>query len=644
MAFLEDHKDIYALYEQAVDEARQWKEDYDEFERLADNEIMAGLDADLPEVNDGSLAAALFKLPKRIVSSSLTGRAKAVNRDDTWLTELANMQWEDKIVPNANSQAPFHRKWKDAVRKAAIYGGVPLITLFVERGDYTGADFIVGNPHDVRLEPGKQSDLDSDVLFWDVYLSESQLKDLIEQAKNETKEFEDTDDAYNKWDIKELERILASKAESERQSEDDHQKVEDKAVKRGGYLFCVVLQRGINAPFYMYFKGSQTPVREWANPDPTGDVPIHYLYCYQDMINPYGIGIVKLAGGTQNVLDYMRQSDVLATQLGLTPPLLISGNEDDVDLDSLVYARRAQWFVGEGQVTPYEQSNQVYQQLPSRISMYKTSLNQLIPTGDTSISAEAGDPQYSKTPAGVKFQAASLSIDDEDFKDNLYITYEQVAKSMINTHFANMQGEDLMRLSDEEKDVLQQAGVVIGEDSNELQFNWEEVRAQFDFEVEAEVDQEAEEKERLDGLLRVMELRAADPTFEQALMQSGKRLDLGELFSEIVKLTTDNEKIIQDIAPEDQAMMQQGMMGQEMMGAEQMAQDPMQDPMQASQQVPQQAPEGGMPPEEVVANVEAVMQEYGVDEQFAAAALDAEFRGVPVEEIVASLRGAGGAQ
>ena len=84
--------------------------------------------------------------------------------------------------------------------------------------------------------------------------------------------------------------------------------------------------------------------------------------------------------------------------------------------------------------------------------MYKTSLNQLIPTGDTSISAEAGDPQYSKTPAGVKFQQASLSVDDEDFKDKLFITYSAVAKSMINTHFANKQGTDIMQLSETERE------------------------------------------------------------------------------------------------------------------------------------------------------------------------------------------------
>jgi len=158
------------------------------------------------------------------------------------------------------------------------------------------------------------------------------------------------------------------------------------AALRTGIKFCVSQQRGVDAPFHMFHPSTKKWVREWSNPDPTGDVQIHFLYCYQDFVNPYGIGIVKLAGGTQNVLDYMRQADVLATQIGARPPILIEGDADGVDLESLVYAQDAQWFAGNAKITRMEISNQVYAQLPNRISMYKTSLNQLIPVGDTSIS------------------------------------------------------------------------------------------------------------------------------------------------------------------------------------------------------------------------------------------------------------------
>jgi len=638
MGFIQDDQEIYDIYTEGRQESKIWREDYHEYERLADNGLIDGLDQTLPEVNDGSLSASLYKLPKRIVSSNLKGRARSTDRDEAWLTELANIVWEEKIIPNANSQAPFIRKWKDAVRKAAIYGSVPIITLFTERGDYTGSDFIVVQPQDVTLEPGKVSDYDSDIIFWDVYYTKQQVKDMIEEAKEGMKAkkaedgeaYEENSDGYNKWNIKALKEILKNNEETQRDPRDDYRQEDNNANRKKGINFCVVFQRGVDAPFYMYHKDTKKTVREWTNQDPTGDMPIHFLYCYQDFVNPYGVGIVKLAGGTQNVLDYMRQADVLATQLGFRPPVSISGNIDNVDLNSIVYEQDAIWEVGDATVKREEISNQVYSQLPGRISMYKTSLDQLLPTGDTSISATAGDPNYSKTPAGIKFQQANLSIDDEDFKDNLYMTYEAVAKSMINIQFANMQGSDLMKLSDEDRDLLIQSGLEFPQDedgnpTNELEILWDDARSTFNFEIEADADKTKDEEKRLEGLLRVLELVRSDPTMAQELMISGKKLNTGELLATIISLTTDNDKIIDDISPED-------------MQAQQMQQEQMQLPQGQPEQgmpqeMPQEAPQQGADPQ----MLQEVMQAYGVDEGTAMAMMAAEEQGFEPEEILAYL-------
>lgn len=666
MAFVEQ-EDLKGLYNESEKDARIWREDYPAYERLADNGLLETSDPNLPEVNDGSLAAALFKLPKRIVSSNLSGQVKALDRDEAWMSALANIYWNRYIIPEANTQAPFIRKWKDAVRKAAIYGSVPLVTLFVETNGKRHSDFIVAQPQDVKLEAGKVSDYDSDLIYWDIYYSKTQLKTMIEQAETDAKEAPETDkESYNKWNIPFLKEILASKqSDDSRESLDEPLQNQKNGVHNKGYKFCIVSQRGINAPFYMYYRSKDMVVREWSNPDPTGDLNVHFLYCYQDFINPYGIGIVKLAGGTQNVLDFMRQADVLATQLGLQPPIEINGDSDSVDEDSIVYANRAKWYTGNAKVTPVQISNATYQGLPERMSMYKTSLNQLIPTGDTSISAGSGDPQYSKTPAGVKFQAASLSIDDEDFKDNLYITYAAVAKSMINTQFANMEGSDLIKLTDDEREILIKAGLEFplgadGKPTNELEIVWDTVRANFDFEVEPEKDAISERKEKLEGLMRVAELSAADANIQTKLQQSGKKLMEGELFSEIIKLTTDNDKIVVDISPEDEEEMRQiqtqqaqdprvemDMMAgqQKMQQSDEMHQLKKQKMLMSMQPTAPQALQGAVAPQagqitdqEIQANIQAVMQEYGVDEKTALMALAAEKDGTPIDTIIEALK------
>lgn len=633
MAFFEQ-SDLHDLYKLAKEESYEWRRPYKEYERIADNGLLDDLDEVLPETNDGSLAAGLYKLPKRVVKNNLEGRFESSDRDEAWITELANIYWKNKILPNANTDAPYKRKVKDVVRKAAIYGGQPVINLLVDDGKGgSKADFIVPYCQDVRLEPGKVSDQASDIIFWDVYYTRKQIADMIEQAKDENGKSDgkgentvNQGDGYNKWNIEALQAIYDSKDEGEdRDQNEDHDSKDGLAVKKGGVKFCIAFQRGVKAPFYMYHHSTNKVVREWENPDPTGDIPVKYLYCYQDFINPYGVGIVKLAGGTQNVLDIMRMYDVYATQIGVRSPRVISGNEDEVDEDSMVYAPDANWYVGNAKVDRWEMANGVYNQLPTRIQMYQSSLNKFMPIGDSTVSASAGDPMQSKTPAGVKQAQAMLSIDDEDFIDNLYEWWEQVATNLINLTFANMQGSDILKLSDDEMKLLADAGLEIpmGEMgtplTNELEVLWDETRSTFTFQMDAEKDADAEKQEKREALTAALELRAADPNFDMTLMQSGWKFDLGETYATLMGLIVDNDKIITRVSPEDQAMMDQQMMGQA-------------EPMENTQ--PQTE-------EEAMATVEAVMQQYGVDQETALEALMSEEAGVDPEQIKQVLTEAG---
>jgi len=336
----------------------------------------------------------------------------------------------------------------------------------------------------------------------------------------------------------------------------------------------------------------------------------------------------------------MRQSDVLATGLGLRPPVSILGNVDSVDLSSIVYEQDALWLLGNDpnvRVKREEVSNAVYTQLPERIQMYKSSLNQLLPMGDTSVSAGAGDPLQSKTPAGVKFAQANLSIDDEDFKDNLYMTYEAVAKSMINIHFANMEGVDIMKLNDAQIELLMKSGLEFPLDeygkpaTKELEVKWDDVRSTFNFEVDAEADKTADKEVRLDGMLKVVELINGNPDVIGYIEQNGKKLNLGELFGSLIGLLSDNDKIIEDISPEDQQQMQE----EQMMAQQAPAQLPM--PQGMPQTVPE-APQGAPMPSDGTENIPAVMELYGVDEPTAMAMIEAEKQGFEPEEILAGLQ------
>lgn len=711
-----NEEEIFEAYEAATEEAEQWRREYPEYERLADNGLLDEDDENLPEVNDGSLAASLFKIAKRVIKKKMGGRATAVDRDDQWLTELANIYWEKKILKNAKSKASPRRKWKDIARKAAIFGGQPIITLFVQNGRTRGADFIAPYAQDVKLEAGKDSDTDSDILFWDVYYTKLGLRRLIAQAKQEKAEAaeelkqwqaakaeydqqkqaydlerasnpdmpempafeEDRPQPYNKWNIPMLEKIAKSDPGESRPGNETPSGEQAKGVKKVGYHFFISFQRGVGAPFNMCYpseskKIKKCSVREWSNPDPTGDVPIHYLYFYQDFVNPYGIGIVKLAGGTQNVLDYFRKIDVLATQLGVRPPKLIYGDEDDVDEESMVMAQDANWYVGNTKVEPWQMANGVYNQLPARVEMYQTSLQKMIPIGDSTISsANSGDPNVGRTPQALKMAAASLSIDDEDFSENVDEAYEAVAASMINTEFANMQGSDILKLSEDERDILEKAGIPFeldeeGNKSLELEILWDEARAEFEFEMDADADKVTDDATKLEGLTNVANF-LKDPATQQfiaggqEIILGSKKLNPGELIGEIINLTTENDKILVDATPEDlqNAQAEKAAADQAAaIAAGGMPTDPNALQPGAEGEIPMEGDEERMPlpsdtfedaidpnaltpeEEEAGAKIQELVELYKVDPQVAAAMLEAEDQGYEPEEVLESMERAG---
>jgi hypothetical protein len=140
--------------------------------------------------------------------------------------------------------------------------------------------------------------------------------------------------------------------------------------------------------------------------------------------------------------------------------------------------------------------------------------------------------------------------------------------------------------------------------------------------MDAEEDKTADDEKKLEALLKIVELRATDPTIEQSLMMSGKQLNLGELFSTIIKLTTDNDKILEEVSPEELEMNQMQGMQQGM-------------PQEGMQEAMQEQIDPAM--EEDLVNLQAIMEEHGVSEEEAMAMLEAEKQGFEPDEILSVL-------
>lgn len=610
-------------YYEANKTSKDWFRPFDEYERLAANKISKTIGKNMPRVNDGSLAASLLETPMQVYPTMQTGKFTAQNRKEAWINEIANIIWKTKIVPNANTQSTFFDKEQIALYRALKYGAQPRYNFFVSTDTYTGSDWSLPYVRNVKLEPGKFSVDDCDYVFLDVYYTKLQLKKIIERLGKD----KDTG-GWNTKLLKQLADMSMTSKEMEEQNINERDKVHASGIKT-----VICFNRGMNAPFYMFSPHLDQGdcIREWKNPDPTGELPITMQYCYENLESPYGIGRAELAGPTQNVLDYMTQAHMLATQIGLQPPKKLSGPTDTTNFNSLTFTPDAIWQTGNATIDVVQNTNSVYTQFPANFGLYKSQLQTLQGRTDGSISAESGNPNFSKTSAGVKLQQDRTNSQDNYLRNKADTASAKMAEKMMNVHMAQMKGADILDVAEDDIERLVKAGYLDDNpttpepSAGELPILYEEVKAEFKFEYDARPEADEDEKNRW---LELIDIATSNPNIIPAMEQSGWRFSLGEAFKKVVNAsgTADSEKVLTQISPEEMLQAQQ----QPQVGPDGMPIDPMQE-----QAMP---PEMGMPQGEDELSV--TMEEYGVDEPTAQAVLQARQQGFEEEEIVNYLQGA----
>lgn len=623
MAIYLEKEEINDAYYEADKASADWFLPFDEYERIAANKLSKTLGKNMPKVNDGSLAASLLETPMQVYPSMQTGKFTATDRKEAWINEIANITWKNKIVPNANTQASFFDKEQIALYRALKYGAQPRYNFFVSTDNYTGSDWSLPYVRNVKLEPGKFSADDCDYIFLDVYYTKLQLKRIIERVGK---------DKESGWDIKAL-KELADMSMTDKEIKEQNINERDKQVRSSGIKTFICFNRGANAPFYMFSPHLEKGrcIRSWKNPDPTGDLPITMQYCYENLESPYGIGRTELAGPTQNVLDYMTQAHMLATQIGLQPPKKLSGPTDNTNFNSLTFTPDAIWQLGNAQIDVVQTASSVYTQFPANFGLYKSQLQTLQGRTDGSVSAESGNPNFSKTPAGVKQQQERTNSQDNYLRNKADDASAKMAKKMMNVHMAQMTGADVLDIAEDDKERLVKAGYLDDNpmtpepSANELPIIYEDIKATFNFEYDARPEADDEEKNRW---LELIDIATSNPNIIPAMEQSGWRFNLGEAFKKVVNAsgTADSEKVLTQISPDE--MMQEQQLGPDGM--------PMQQPMGEE---PMGMPETQAPAMEQEDELQVTMEEYGVDQSTAMAVIQARKQGFDEQEIVQYLQG-----
>lgn len=520
-------KNFWHKYHKAVDWTRQWTEPFDEFVRIARNETEPGTPQEYARVSDGTTASLIRKTPKRIIQQLPTGVVSS-DDDNDWLPIVAEFILLHKIIPYANSDYDLIQKFWSTVENGLVVGGQAVYTPFLKRGREFTTDASLVYWGDIFFQPGKKSFYDCDYFFMRSWWQPETIDQILEADKKIAEEVEKNGGEYTStWDAKALQEVkknITSKdAEARTRAE------ERLGIDSSGIEVVMGFQKGVGAIFYTGCPANEgadgTIVRRKKNKDPRGLPPVDYFYSDVDGSNPFGRSVVEIVGGMQNMIDADMRAYKFNRALGLAPPVLVYGN---VDTTQAIYEANALVDMGDdpkNRIEPLSVDTSAIANYPNIYALNKTQLYALFNSGgDTTVSAEVGNPGFGKTPTALKQQKELMSADDNYIRKNFESFFENWAETAINVYFAEREGVEELQLDRKTADKLRELekegkledGFV--DSNNKVRIDYSSATPALHFRVDASTSKLNGQSEQLEALQLLLQI-AATPSLSQIIPQ-----------------------------------------------------------------------------------------------------------------------------
>lgn len=500
-----DEKNIGDAYQESLEKFKPALANIDEFERIARNKPKANLPKGFPPTTDGTTASFIKARPKNVIQQLPTGVVDSFEKDKD-LAGVADLVLTERIIPNATSGGSVLQKSWLALSKAATYGSQPAFVFYTQHGDYTGADFKLPYIKDVIMEAGKTFDKDCNVMFMRTYYQPKDIDWLIHREKKLNSE-----GVFSGWNAKHLSDIKHHLKQKEDETKTPVEK--ELNLNAGGIEIIFAFQAGKGAYFYGYSPDLKEVLWKMKNPDPRGIIPIHYLYYDLDMSSPIGTGAIEMVAGLQNMLDAEMQMYQYGQALALNPPLIKRGTFDS---STIRFKNNAIWDLGnnpQNSISPANISTHGIVHFTNNYGLIKSQILNINNTSDHSVSAQVGNPGFSKTDSGVKAREQALGVDDNYLRKQFEGWYGDVCETMLNIHFALSSGKEEIELTQEYIDRKKLTDPEFKSTSATVYYD--EVKGGFSFKVDASTSKLKDDESAIENLKSVLELVNSDPTLGQ---------------------------------------------------------------------------------------------------------------------------------
>jgi len=537
--------------------------------------VASGLLASLSEnkfkskVNSNSLMNLVIDQSSRVMAQLPTGKVKAISKDDKGKSYLMQCVLEKYILPKANTQWDMLTKFRIIEMYSLIYGSMPALVNYKITPNYVGPDLEVLHPRNVRVQAHKYSIEDADYVFVNTIVPITFLMNVLKREET----------VYDKKAIEELIEAVKDKRPQIDEEDKTYEQKQDKSEVDKNQL--TLTTKYMRDRWIVYSREHDIVIRDSANPNEDGELPVIMKYTYPLLDRIYGLGLFDRGKSIAFARDSLTNMYLDSVQFSMRPPTI--ANKSGIVPSSIKMVPGALWLetipnsIRQMNISPI--GTNTYQAVSQ---VLKADLLNMAASTDTSVS-KGDDIEMGKTPEAIKQQRDRQGARDnwdrgmmEKFVEKVYSKMVTImSKKQVVPIDVEIFDEDIQKMQEKYPDAnleVFESGETAVLKVKPEDLNNEEKNVKYKFIIDNGTTLRRDESIQNETLLAIINAYAGNPAIEQAMSRDGQRLNMAEVYRRFVQTSgVDNpEALFEDIEQEEP--MQQDMMNPEMMQGQPMEQ------------------------------------------------------------------------